>query len=172
MRTGSGQAASSLGAAEFCINESIKCTHTRKPFSQLLSHHQSILFPLVVELATQCQMLQLLIRKTAAEMDSMPHMEVEKELGMQVSMCNYWANRLCCEAADRAFQVHGRAGYSKGETIRAYLETLPQVSDHGRKRGDSDEEDRGVFVWTRIEGTWRDFSYFTESLRLICKGKQ
>src|SRR3712207_1851757 len=31
----------------------------------------------------------------------------------KVSMCNYWANRLCCEAADRAMQVHGGLGYSR-----------------------------------------------------------
>jgi acyl-CoA dehydrogenase len=28
-------------------------------------------------------------------------------------MCNYWSNRLCCEAADRAMQVHGGIGYSR-----------------------------------------------------------
>ena len=28
-------------------------------------------------------------------------------------MCNYWANRLCCEAADRAMQGHGGMGYSR-----------------------------------------------------------
>ena len=28
-------------------------------------------------------------------------------------MCNYWANRLCCEASDRAMQVHGGIGYSR-----------------------------------------------------------
>src|SRR3546814_18137065 len=28
-------------------------------------------------------------------------------------MCNYWANRLVCEAADRAMQVHGGIGYSR-----------------------------------------------------------
>ena len=31
----------------------------------------------------------------------------------KVSMCNYWSNRLCCEAADRAMQVHGGLGYSR-----------------------------------------------------------
>ncbi|MBF6096443.1 acyl-CoA dehydrogenase family protein, partial [Nocardia cyriacigeorgica] len=30
-----------------------------------------------------------------------------------VSMCNYWANRLCCAAADQAMQVHGGLGYSR-----------------------------------------------------------
>jgi alkylation response protein AidB-like acyl-CoA dehydrogenase len=106
------QAASSLGATIYCINESIKYANKRKPFGVPLSHNQGIQFPLV-ELATQANMLRLLIRKTAQEMDSMPHVEVENKLGMQVSMCNYWANRLCCEAADRAIQVHGGNGYSR-----------------------------------------------------------
>jgi alkylation response protein AidB-like acyl-CoA dehydrogenase len=58
-------------------------------------------------------MLRLLIRKTAWEMDRMPHKQIEHELSDKVSMCNYWANRLCCEAADRAMQVHGGIGYSR-----------------------------------------------------------
>ena len=31
----------------------------------------------------------------------------------KVSMCNYTANRLCCDAADQAMQVHGGMGYSR-----------------------------------------------------------
>jgi len=54
---------------------------------------------------TQTEMLRLLIRKTACEMDAMPHKEVEKRISHKVSMCNYWANRLCCQAADQAIQV-------------------------------------------------------------------
>jgi acyl-CoA dehydrogenase len=106
------QAASSLGAAAYCVNESVKYANQRKPFGKPLSVNQGIQFPLV-ELATQIEMLRLLIRKTAWEMDSMPHPEVEKRLSDKVSMCNYWANRLCCEAADRAMQVHGGIGYSR-----------------------------------------------------------
>ena len=58
-------------------------------------------------------MLRLLIRKTAWEMDRMLQPEVERTLSDRVSICNYWANRLCCEAADRAMQVHGGIGYSR-----------------------------------------------------------
>ncbi len=58
-------------------------------------------------------MLRLLIRKTAWEMDSMPHKRSRRQLSDKVSMCNYWANRLGCEAADRAMQVHGGIGYSR-----------------------------------------------------------
>jgi len=106
------QAASSLGAADYCVRESIKYARERKPFGQELARNQGIQFPLV-ELATQVEMLRLLIRKTAWEMDSMPKPEVEKRLSDKVSMCNYWANRLVCEAADRAMQVHGGIGYSR-----------------------------------------------------------
>jgi acyl-CoA dehydrogenase len=106
------QAASSLGAAVFCIEESVKYARARKPFGKPLSDNQAIQFPLV-ELATQAEMLRLLIRQTAWRMDRMDHKQVEKELSDKVSMCNYWSNRLCCEAADRAMQVHGGIGYSR-----------------------------------------------------------
>ena len=106
------QAASSLGAAVYCINESVKYARERKPFGKPLAENQAIQWPLV-ELATQAEMLRLLIRKTAWEMDRMPHKQIEHELSDKVSMCNYWANRLCCEAADRAMQVHGGIGYSR-----------------------------------------------------------
>ena len=106
------QAASSLGAAAYCIRESVEYAKARKPFGKPLSSNQAIQFPLV-ELHTQAQMLRMLIRATAAEMDRMDHVEVELKLGDKVSMCNYWANRLCTQAADRAIQVHGGVGYSR-----------------------------------------------------------
>jgi acyl-CoA dehydrogenase len=106
------QAASSLGAADYCVRESVKHARARKPFGADLARNQGIQFPLV-ELATQIEMLRLLIRKTAWQMDGMAKPEVEKRLSDKVSMCNYWANRLCCEAADRAMQVHGGLGYSR-----------------------------------------------------------
>ena len=102
------QAASSLGAAQYCIRESVAYALERSPFGKPLATHQAIQFPLV-ELQTQCEMLRTLIHKTAWGMDrSGPFSQSDK-----VSMCNYWSNRLCCEAADRAMQVHGGLGYSR-----------------------------------------------------------
>ena len=106
------QAASSLGAAHYCVEESVKYARQRKPFGKPLADNQAIQWPLV-ELATQIEMLRLLIRKTAWDMDRMEHKQIERELSDKVSMCNYWANRLVCEAADRAMQVHGGIGYSR-----------------------------------------------------------
>ena len=102
------QAASSLGAAQFCINESVEYAKQRKPFGRSLATNQAIQFPLV-ELQTQCEMLRALIHKTAWSMDTYGTFSVSDK----VSMCNYWSNRLCCEAADRAMQVHGALGYSR-----------------------------------------------------------
>ena len=102
------QAASSLGASQFCIDEAVTYARARKPFGKPLSDNQGIQFPLV-ELQTQCEMLRALIHKTAWLMDENGAFSVSDK----VSMCNYWANRLCCEAADRAMQVHGGLGYSR-----------------------------------------------------------
>jgi alkylation response protein AidB-like acyl-CoA dehydrogenase len=102
------QAASSLGAAQYCINEAVEYAKRRRPFGKALSTNQAIQFPLV-ELQTQCEMLRALIHKTAWMMDKYGPFSVSDK----VSMCNYWSNRLCCDAADRAMQVHGGLGYSR-----------------------------------------------------------
>jgi alkylation response protein AidB-like acyl-CoA dehydrogenase len=102
------QAAGSLGAAEFCIDQSVAYAKERKPFGKPLSQNQAIQFPLV-ELQTQCEMLRALIHKTAWEMDTYGVWSCSDK----VSMCNYYANRLCCQAADQAMQVHGGLGYSR-----------------------------------------------------------
>jgi len=102
------QAAASLGAAQYCIDESVAYARERKPFGKPLATNQAIQFPLV-ELQTQCEMLRALIHKTAWLMDT----EGAFSQSDKVSMCNYWSNRLCCEAADRAMQVHGGLGYSR-----------------------------------------------------------
>jgi acyl-CoA dehydrogenase len=104
------QAASSLGAAQYCIDRAIEYAKIRKPFGKALSTNQGIQFPLV-ELQTQCEMLRALIHKTAWQMDKDGAFSVSDK----VSMCNYWSNRLCCDAADRAMQVFGGMGYSRHE---------------------------------------------------------
>jgi alkylation response protein AidB-like acyl-CoA dehydrogenase len=102
------QAASSLGAAQYCVDESVKYALERKPFGKPLAQNQGIQFPLV-ELQAHCAMLRALLHQTAWRMDRDGAFSVSD----QVSICNYQANRLCCDAADRAMQVHGGLGYSR-----------------------------------------------------------
>jgi acyl-CoA dehydrogenase len=106
------QAASSLGAAQYCIDESVKYAKQRKPFGRPLASNQAIQWPLV-ELHTEAAMVRTLIHKTAWEMDRMSKPDVARKLSDKVAMCNYRANRLVCDAADRAMQVHGAIGYSR-----------------------------------------------------------
>ena len=111
------QAASSLGAAQYCINEAVAYANTRVTWGKKLSSNQAIQFPLI-ELHTEAAMLRQLIRYTAWMMDNSvkadrPDVEGFMEFTHLVAMCNYRANRLCCDAADRAMQTCGGVGYSR-----------------------------------------------------------
>ncbi|MGD9749860.1 MAG: acyl-CoA dehydrogenase family protein [Acidimicrobiia bacterium] len=102
------QAASGVGAAQFCINESVKYAMERHVFGRPLWRNQAIQFPLA-EMQTRCEMVRNLVYKTAWYLDRNHHMQVSDK----VSMANYQANRLVCEAADLAIQVHGGIGYTR-----------------------------------------------------------
>jgi alkylation response protein AidB-like acyl-CoA dehydrogenase len=102
------QAASSLGAAQYCIDEAVAYANERTTWKRPLSSNQGIQFPLV-ELHTEAEMLRGLVRRTAWELDRHSQLEVTH----LVSMANFRANRLACEAADRAMQVHGGLGYTR-----------------------------------------------------------
>nr|WP_225951521.1 acyl-CoA dehydrogenase family protein [Mycobacterium sp. OAS707] len=104
------QAASSLGAAQYCIDRAVDYANDRSVFGKPLSVNQAVQWPLV-ELQTEAQMVRLLVYYAATQLDGNHHMEVSDK----VSMANYRANRLVCEAADRAMQVFGGVGYSRHE---------------------------------------------------------
>ncbi|OSC43202.1 acyl-CoA dehydrogenase family protein [Mycobacterium decipiens] len=104
------QAASSLGAAQYCIDRAVAYANDRTVFGKPLSVNQAVQWPLV-ELQTEAQMVRLLVYYAASHLDHNHHMEVSDK----VSMANYRANRLVCEAADRAMQVFGGVGYSRHE---------------------------------------------------------
>jgi acyl-CoA dehydrogenase len=102
------QAASSLGAAAFCIEEAANWARERIVWGRPLWHNQAIQFPLA-ELWTDCELVRGLVRRTAAELDRRHHMEVTH----LIAMANYRANRLACDAADRAMQTCGGIGYTR-----------------------------------------------------------
>ena len=102
------QAASSLGAAAFCIDEAVKWARERTVWGKPLWRNQGIQFPLA-ELWTDCELVRGLVRSTATALDRRHHMEVTH----LVAMANYRANRLACEAADRAMQTCGGMGYTR-----------------------------------------------------------
>ncbi|KAK9414701.1 putative Acyl-CoA dehydrogenase [Seiridium unicorne] len=104
------QAASSCGAAKFCIDRSVAYARQRIVFGKPLSANQAVQWPLV-ELSTQAEMLRLLILRTANEMDDIqrryardsskpPWVAIEEQLGHKIN---------------NAIQVHGGNGYSRHE---------------------------------------------------------
>ncbi|MFI6367637.1 acyl-CoA dehydrogenase family protein [Nocardia sp. NPDC050630] len=109
------QAAASVGAAQYCIDRAVAYANQRHTFGRPLSTRQAIQWPLV-ELHTEAEMCRTLIRRTAADLDERKAEGLPAvSIGHMVSMCNYRSNRLVCEAADRAMQVHGGIGYSRHE---------------------------------------------------------
>ncbi|MFZ0040283.1 MAG: acyl-CoA dehydrogenase family protein [Solirubrobacteraceae bacterium] len=112
------QAASSLGAAQFCIDRSIEYVRERVIFGRPLADYQGIQWQLI-ELQTEAELVRNTLYKTAWQMDTAgPNgaggsTSAKTSVSDKVSMVNYRANRLACDAADRAIQVHGGLGYTR-----------------------------------------------------------
>jgi len=104
------QAASGVGVAQYCIDESVRYARERKTFGVPLAERQAIQFPLA-DLHTEAELVRNLVYKTAWQLDRNDQLRVSD----RVSMVNYRANKLACEAADRAMQVHGGIGYTRAK---------------------------------------------------------
>jgi len=108
------QAASSLGAAQFCIDASVAYARERVVFGRPLAEQQGVQWQLV-ELQTEAELVRNTLYRTAWEMDRLGGAGTAAKVAVteRVSMVNLRANRLACEAADRAIQVHGGLGYTR-----------------------------------------------------------
>jgi alkylation response protein AidB-like acyl-CoA dehydrogenase len=102
------QAASSLGAGQFCIDRSVEYTEKRTLFGKKMRDYQGLQWQLV-ELQTDAELIRSLLYRTAWEMDQYGKTGVTH----RVSMVNYRANQFACNAADRAMQIHGGLGYTR-----------------------------------------------------------
>jgi acyl-CoA dehydrogenase len=86
----------------------VEYARNRIVFGKPLAANQAIQWPLA-EKQTECEMVRWLVYKTAWDLDRGNHMQISDK----VAMCNYRGNRLACEAADLAIQIHGGIGYSR-----------------------------------------------------------
>ena len=135
------QAASSLGAAQFCVNESVQYATERKPFGKALSTNQGIQFPLV-ELQTQCEMLRALIHKTAWNMDKNGAFS-----GVQAGVDVQLLVEPVVLRGSRPGDAGARwAGLLPAQAVRAHLPPSPPLPDHRGRRGDPDAPGRRVHV--------------------------
>jgi acyl-CoA dehydrogenase len=104
------QAAQSVGVARYCVQESVKYARERKTFGKPIAQHQAIQFP-IAEMHAEVEMVRNYVFKVAQELDRKPAESVSD----QVAIANFRANRLACNAADLAIQVHGGIGYTRGK---------------------------------------------------------
>ena len=141
-RTASARRRRASARPQFCIERGGRVRQGAHAVRQAARHAtRRIQFPLV-ELQTQCEMLRALIHKTAWGMDTYGAFSVSDK----VSMCNYWSNRLCCEAADRAMQVHGGLGYSRHKPFEHIYRHHRRYRITEGSRGDPDAPRRRLHV--------------------------
>ena len=103
------QAAASAGAARYCIQEAVKYAQDARRFRRAAGEEAGDPVPARRALGRISRWCGTIIFRTAWQMDRQNPLEISD----MVSICNFRANRLCCEAADRAMQVHGGMGYSR-----------------------------------------------------------
>lgn len=104
------QAASSVGAARYCVEQTIDYVMSRKTFGKPLAERQIMQFR-IADLFADVEILRNFIFKTAWELDRSDPASISH----LVSICNYKANQLVCRAADEAIQIHGGIGYSRAK---------------------------------------------------------
>ncbi len=104
------QAAQSVGVARYCVQQSVAYARARKTFGRPIAQHQAIQFP-IAEMHAEVELLRNYVFKVANELDRKPAESVSD----QVAIANFRANRLACNAADLAIQVHGGIGYTRGK---------------------------------------------------------
>ena len=139
------QAASSLGAAVYCIEESVKYARERKPFGKALAENQAIQWPLV-ELATQAEMLRLLIRKTAWEMDKL-HPGAGRAHAVRQGLDVQLLGQPAVLRSRRPRHAGAwRHGLFAPQAVRTHLPPSPPLPHHRRQRGDPDAQGGGLSV--------------------------
>ena len=105
------QAASSLGAAQYCIDRAVGYAERAHGVRQAAVGEpgRAVAAGRAADRGPDGAAAGVL--RGDWQLDRNHHMEVSDK----VSMANYRANRLVCEAADRAMQVFGGVGYSRHE---------------------------------------------------------
>ena len=140
------QAASSLGAAQYCIDRAVAYAGERSVFGKPLSVNQAVQWPLV-ELQTEAQMVRLLVRYAASELGPQPphgglRQGVDGQLPRQPAGVR---GRRPRHAGVR------RRRLQPSRAVRAHLPPPPPLPDHRGRRGDPDPPGGAAAVRVRAQ---------------------
>ena len=114
--------AASVGTAQAALNMALKFSLERKTFGQPISGYQGISFKLA-EMATELDAARLLVYR-AADLKDKGSGRVTKES----SMAKYYATEMAGRVVDKAVQIHGGLGVTRGmgvEVERLFREARP-----------------------------------------------
>ena len=126
------QAASGVGAAQYCIDESVRYARERIVFGKPLWHNQAIQFPLA-ELQTECEMVRKLVHKTAWQLDRGHHGRERQGLDVQLPREPPRVRRgRPRDPGARRHRLHAP------QAVRAHLPPPPPLPHHRGLRGDPD----------------------------------
>ena len=140
------QAASSLGAAQYCIDRAVAYAGDRSVFGKPLSVNQAVQWPLV-ELQTEAQMVRLLVRLRGVGVGPQPphgglRQGVDGQLPRQPPGVR---GRRPRHAGVR------RCRLQPSRTVRAHLPPPPPLPDHRGRRGDPDPPGGAAAVRIRAQ---------------------
>ena len=111
------QAASSLGAARYCISEAVSYANERKPFGKKLSVNQGIQFPIARDYV-QTQAAALMTQNAARLFDA------GQRPGAEANMAKLLASEAAWSAADTCIQTYGGYGFAEDYDVeRKFRET-------------------------------------------------
>ena len=127
------QAASSLGAAQYCIDRAVAYANERTVFGKPLAVNQAVQWPLV-ELQTEAQMVRLLVRYAASRARPQPphggfRQGVDGQLPRQPAGVR---GRRPRDAGVRRRRIQ------QTRAVRAHLPPSPSLPHHRGRRGDPD----------------------------------
>jgi alkylation response protein AidB-like acyl-CoA dehydrogenase len=109
-------AASSLGLAQACLNESVAYARERKQFGKRIGDFQAISFK-IADMAMQIEAARSLLYTSTQEIDSGDH----SRLTLLSSMCKCYVTDVAMQAALEAVQIHGSYGYSKEYPVERFM---------------------------------------------------
>ncbi|PJF19907.1 Isobutyryl-CoA dehydrogenase [Paramicrosporidium saccamoebae] len=115
-------ASCSLGAAQACLENSVRYTNDRKQFGAKLAELQNVQFKLA-EMATSLITSRLMVRKAATMIDSSsPHATVYSAVAKK------YATDRCFDICNTALQLHGGYGYLKEYPIEQ-MRQQPKIQE-------------------------------------------
>ena len=107
-------AAQAVGIAQAAYEAAVRYAKQREAFGQQLAEFQAIQW-MIADMATNIDAARLMVHRAAALVDE------DAPFVTEASMAKLFASKVAVEAADKAVQIHGGAGYFAPTPVERYF---------------------------------------------------